>query len=762
MANYNDVFGTFTVPPAEATYSRLTLNDSGTLAWPANFSGEVADQYLATSILEISAAAGLQLLLPPANEASVGQDLVIRNVGMNPVELFDSEGGPVTTLAAGESKYIYITNNSTAAGTWSMFTYGTGTSGADAALLAGEGLRHQSNRLQVSADHRGLDSNYQIVESDRGIVLNATVGSLTLTTPDAVATSIGFYCFIKNSSLGMMSLEGFGAQTVDGGPSKSLSPDDSLVLLKADEDWITVGFGQNVEFTFSELVISAAAGDATLSSADVSGRMIRVTGTATADIVLTLPSVDNIYFVTVEGGMGVYAVTLKTAGVGGVVVLNANEKTALYSDGLNVTIAITTTVTSTLSLTDGAAPAPSLFFSLDTDTGLFRKANNVIGVATGGTERAAFTDTGLELQSPLAIAQGGTGATSAVNALANLGAVTNTRVIAAGVGLTGGGDLTANRTITLGTPSTLSTASVNSVSGTTHSHAVVFPSAGEETAGIVEIATAVEVQQGISSVAAVTPAGLSTRTATEARTGLIALANGAEVQNGADHTKAVTPLGLVNRTATETRTGLVELATVAESATGIDTLRAVTPAGLKAALLTAFPVGAIYMTLNDTNPSTFLGGHWVPMPGGRVLVGVGSNGTTNYTAGQTGGADYVALDVNTMPSHNHGGATGTISADHVHYGSTSVAGNHAHTQMLNGKDWDHGGGAYGNYASGTPFSEATRAANIATAAGGDHSHSFTTGGVSSNHTHAIPFQGNGWAHENRMPFFVVYIWYRAA
>ena len=44
MANYNDVFGTFTVPPAEATYSRLTLNDSGTLAWPANFSGEVAGQ----------------------------------------------------------------------------------------------------------------------------------------------------------------------------------------------------------------------------------------------------------------------------------------------------------------------------------------------------------------------------------------------------------------------------------------------------------------------------------------------------------------------------------------------------------------------------------------------------------------------------------------------------------------------------------------------------------------------------------------------
>jgi len=640
-----------------------------------------------------------------------------------------------------------------------MFTYGAGTSGADAALLAGEGLRHQSNRLQVSADHRGLDSNYQIVEADRGVVLNATVGSLTLTTPDAVATPIGFYCFIKNSSLGMMSLEGFGTQTVDGGPSKSLSPDDSLVLLKADEDWITVGFGQNVEFTFSELVVNAAAGDATLSSADVSGRMIRITGTATADIVLTLPSVDNIYFVTVEGGMGAYTVTLKTSGVGGgVVVLNANEKTALYSDGLNVTIAVTTTVTSTLSLTDGAASAPSLFFSLDTDTGLFRKANNVIGVATGGTERAAFTDTGLELQSPLAVAQGGTGAVTAVGALANLGATTNTRTILAGDGLTGGGDLTANRTISMGTPSTISTATPNAAAGTTHTHALTLPVASDVLQGIVELATDAETQAGADVTRAVTPAGLNSRTATETRTGLIEIATAAEVQSGADNERAVTPFGLASRTATETRTGVVELATVAESTTGADTLRAVTPAGLKAALLTAFPVGSIYMTLNNTNPGTFLGGTWALMPGGRVLVNVGSNGTTNYTAGQFGGADYVALDVNTMPSHNHGGATGTISADHVHSGSTSVAGGHSHGGTV--------GGAYGGSYFGSGGFEEGQGAPDRQAVGigwaGDHSHSFTTGGVSSNHTHAIPFQGNGAAHENRMPYFAVYMWQRTA
>lgn len=762
MANYNDVFGNFTVPPAEATYSRLTLNGSGTLAWPANFSGEVADQYLATSILEISAAAGLQLLLPPANEASVGQDLVIRNVGMNSVDLFDSEGGPVTALAAGESKYIYITNNSTAAGTWSMLTYGAGTSGADAALLAGEGLRHQSNRLQVSADHRGLDSDYQIALADRGILLNGTVGSLTLTTPDATATPTGFYCFIKNSSIGMMSIEGFAAQTVDGISSKSLSPGDSLVLLKADEDWVTVGFGQDVNFTFTELVINAAAGDATLSSSDVSGRMIRIAGTATADITLTLPSIDNIYFVSVEDGMGIYTVTLKTAGTGGVVVLNANEKTALYSDGVNITIAITTTVTSTLSLTDGGPLAPSLFFALDTNTGIYRKANDTIGFTADGVERAALSPTGLTLQTALAVAQGGTGATSAVNALANLGATTNTRIIAAGDGLTGGGDLTANRTISMGTPSTLSTASTNLASGTTHTHAITFPIADDTIPGIVSLATNAETQAGVDATVAVTPAGLNSRAASESLTGLIALANGTEVAEGTNHTKAVTPAGLVNRTATETRTGLVELATVAEATAGVDTLRAVTPAGLKAALLTAFPVGSIYITAGNTNPGTFLGGTWVAMAGGRVMMNAGSNGTTNYTAGQSGGVESVALDINQIPSHNHGGATGTQSANHTHNGITGGGGAHSHNVIFqDGKSLSSiAGSGDRRIADGQLYGAYLN--YLVTTENGAHQHSFTTSGISNDHHHGITAQGGGGAHENRMPYFVVHFWQRTA
>lgn len=57
--------------------------------------------------------------------------------------------------------------------------------------------------------------------------------------------------------------------------------------------------------------------------------------------------------------------------------------------------------------------------------------------------------------------------------------------ITAGNGLTGGGDLSANRTITLGTPSTITDSSTNSVTETTHTHAIDEASTSKR--GIVQL-----------------------------------------------------------------------------------------------------------------------------------------------------------------------------------------------------------------------------------------------------------------------------------
>lgn len=62
--------------------------------------------------------------------------------------------------------------------------------------------------------------------------------------------------------------------------------------------------------------------------------------------------------------------------------------------------------------------------------------------------------------------------------------------------------------------------------------------------------------------------------------GVAELATNAETQAGADSTRIVTPAGLSSRTATTGRTGIAELATQAETDGGSDNSRIVTPATL--------------------------------------------------------------------------------------------------------------------------------------------------------------------------------------
>lgn len=61
-----------------------------------------------------------------------------------------------------------------------------------------------------------------------------------------------------------------------------------------------------------------------------------------------------------------------------------------------------------------------------------------------------------------------------------------------------------------------------------------------------------------------------------------------------------------------------------------------------------YPVGSIYMSVNDTNPSNLFGGTWTQLKD-RFLLGAGST----YTNGSTGGSATQRLSVANLPSHTH-------------------------------------------------------------------------------------------------------------
>jgi hypothetical protein len=77
------------------------------------------------------------------------------------------------------------------------------------------------------------------------------------------------------------------------------------------------------------------------------------------------------------------------------------------------------------------------------------------------------------------------------------GKVPTGRTVTAGNGLTGGGDLSANRTLTLGTPASCSPATSNAVTAESHTHAITGVAASSHTHSYVPIPTSSSLPVGM-------------------------------------------------------------------------------------------------------------------------------------------------------------------------------------------------------------------------------------------------------------------------
>ena len=66
-----------------------------------------------------------------------------------------------------------------------------------------------------------------------------------------------------------------------------------------------------------------------------------------------------------------------------------------------------------------------------------------------------------------------------------------------------------------------------------------------------------------------------------------------------------------------------------------------------------YPIGSIYMSIQDTNPSVFFGGTWERIAKGKTLVGVDESDTDFNASSKTGGEKTHTLTIDEMPSHNH-------------------------------------------------------------------------------------------------------------
>lgn len=66
-----------------------------------------------------------------------------------------------------------------------------------------------------------------------------------------------------------------------------------------------------------------------------------------------------------------------------------------------------------------------------------------------------------------------------------------------------------------------------------------------------------------------------------------------------------------------------------------------------------WPVGSIYTTVNNVNPSKWFGGMWELFAPGKCLVGVDHTQTEFNTVKKTGGEKTHKLNSSEIPNHNH-------------------------------------------------------------------------------------------------------------
>ena len=184
-----------------------------------------------------------------------------------------------------------------------------------------------------------------------------------------------------------------------------------------------------------------------------------------------------------------------------------------------------------------------------------------------------------------------------------------------------------------------------------------------------------------------------------------------------------------------------------------------------------YPVGSIYLSVNNVNPSSYFGGTWVAWGSGRVPVGVNTGDGDFNAAEKTGGAKTHTLTVAQMPSHTHT----QNSHNHSQNAHTHTQNSHNHDQNAHDHDVRYKGfsgisastsgfmllrrnDANDNY-DGTDGNAAmsTTATNKAATATNQNTTATNNATTATNQN-----TGGGEAHNNLQPYITCYMWKRTA
>lgn len=395
--SYTSPFTGDVIVPTDVSYQEISLTTNKTLVWPTFATG--TDLYASRIIDATANAAGRTLTMPAADQVSVGTDCLLNNFGGNDFDVLDNDGGVICTVESGKAQYIYITDNSTTAGTWGIIAFGSTTSSPNASALAGLGLVAISTTLNQSHPASAFTNGYTFVANDRAQTKIWSSGSGSVTLPDASTIGNNWFFLLKNNGTGTLVVNCAGVDTIDGNTTKNFAPDESAFVISTGSEFVTIGYGQSSTFVFTALVKPVTTGTYLITPSEASNTIQEYVGNLTGNVIAQYPPAVNLYIISNQVTDNGYTLTITTGVSGGAnAVVPPGQQVTLICDGTNFLNANTVQAGATaISLINGTVGTPSLNFAAETSTGIYRPGVGQMNIAVLGTDLVEFDATGVNV-----------------------------------------------------------------------------------------------------------------------------------------------------------------------------------------------------------------------------------------------------------------------------------------------------------------------------------------------------------------------------
>lgn len=357
--SYTEVFGGTNIYPSDVTYLSFNLSSADiVLAWPVetNAPNTLAD-YVAARIMDVnSTGSAKKIYLPAANDASVGECFLFNNIGTTTFTVVGSTGTSICTVLPSTLWQVYMTSNITAAGVWVAYQFGSVTSSANAAALAGFGLKAITTTLNQAITVLQLNSSYTAGVGDRAHMINWTGASGTLSLTSSATLGDDWFLYVRNNGTSALTVDPSGSETINSATTLVMNPGDSAMIICDGTSFYTVGLGKSAVFTFDYTQINVAGtGNYTLSGFELNRIAYDLIGVLTGNRSVIVPATVQQYWIN-NTTTGSFTLTVKTASGTGVVVPQGGAA-ILYCDGTNVISAQTLNVALPVPIASGGTGA---------------------------------------------------------------------------------------------------------------------------------------------------------------------------------------------------------------------------------------------------------------------------------------------------------------------------------------------------------------------------------------------------------------------